>query len=57
MLLLEPVDLYLRYRSLLDGSLFGPGKELDNVPVTTQSSAATRGTEKRHTGESHAAEL
>src|SRR5918994_6290436 len=55
-LLLEPIDLYLGYRPLLDGSLFGPGEELDNVTITTQSYAATRGTEKRRTGEPHAAE-
>jgi hypothetical protein len=35
-LLLEPIDLYLCYRSLLSGRLFGPGKEPDNFLITTQ---------------------
>jgi hypothetical protein len=54
--LLEPIDLYFGYRSLLGGSLFGPGKEPDNVLITTQASAAACGTEKRHAGEPHAAQ-
>src|SRR5919107_695382 len=55
-LLPEPIDLYLSYRPVLDGSLFGPGKKLDNVPITTQYSAASCGTKHRYTGESHAAQ-
>src|SRR5215208_2362976 len=44
-LLLEPIDLYLCYRSLLSGRLFGPGKEPDNFLITTQQvPAATRST-------------
>src|SRR5919112_3455568 len=44
-LLLEPIDLYLCYRSLLSGRLFGPGKEPDNFLITThQVPAATRST-------------
>src|SRR5829696_2185644 len=55
-LLLEPINQYLRYRPLLGGRLFGPGKELDNVPITTQAPTAARGTYKRCAGESQAAE-
>ena len=33
MLLLEPIDQYLSYRPLLDGSLFGPGKTYGRTPA------------------------
>ena len=56
MLLLEPIDLYLRYRPLLGGRLFGPGKEPHDLLITTQAPAAARGTYKRRAGESRTAE-
>ncbi len=56
MLLLEPIDLYLRYRPLLSGRLFGPGKELDDLLFATQDPTAARGTQESRTGEPRAAE-